>query len=152
VFNQFTADLDHAAVREGDKLLLVDRSPTRLLQVARALNKQLVSSGYELSLRIGAHSGFWRLNPDLSGVQHPEVSDIIGIAARIEPLAKPGDIVVSQRFIEDARRSGYDIDKGSRPVTQEYVGVDRYDPQKGVLISKEGIERPKRMPLYLIES
>jgi hypothetical protein len=151
VFNQFTADLDHAAIREGDKLLMADRSPTRLLRAARALIKQLRTSGYELSLRIGAHSGFWRLNPDLDGVQHPEMSDIIGIAARIEPIAKPGDIVISQKFIDDARRYGYDIDRESpRLVTQEYVGHDRYDAEDGVLISKDGVETPKRIHLYVI--
>ena len=153
VFNQFVGDLDHAAIREGDKLLLADRSPLRLLHAARALNKQLGSSGYELSLRIGAHSGFWRLNPDLEGVQHPEVSDIIGIAARIEPIAKPGDIIVSQRFVDDARRCGYDIDRESpRRVTQQYVGADHYHPQDGVLVSKEGIEAPKWMHLYVLQS
>jgi class 3 adenylate cyclase len=153
VFNQFAADLDYAALREGDKLLLADRSPMRLLHAARALNKQLGNSGYELSLRIGGHSGFWRLNVDLEGVQHPEVSDIIGIAARIEPIAKPRDIVVSQRFIDDARRCGYDIDRESpRLVTQEYVGADRYDSQEGVLISKEGMETPRWMHLYVFES
>jgi hypothetical protein len=153
VFNQFTADLDHAAIREGDKMLLADRSPTRLLHAARALNKQLASSGYELSLRIGAHSGFWRLDPDLEGVHHPEVSDIIGVAARIEPIAKLGDILVSQRFVDDARRCGYDIDRESpRLVTKAYVGEDRYDAHEGVLISKEGTETPRWTQLYVIKS
>ena len=144
VFNQFTSNLDHATIREGDKLLMADRSPARLLRAARALITQLQTSGYELSLRIGAHSGFWRLNPDLEGVQHPEISDIIGIAARIEPLAKPGDILVSKKFIDDALRYGYEIDRESpRLVTQDYVGGDRYDADGGVLISKEGSEFSK---------
>ena len=153
LFNQFTSNLDHAAIREGDKLLMADRSPARLLRAARALITQLQTSGYQLSLRIGAHSGFWRLNPDSEGVQHPEISDIIGIAARIEPLAKPGDILVSKKFIDDARRYGYEIDREyPRPVTQEYIGGDRYDAEGGVLISKEGIENPKRLQLYVIET
>ncbi len=152
LFNQFATDLDYATLREGDKLLLVDRSPMRLLHAARALNRQLGNSGYGLSLRIGGHSGFWRLDFDLAGVQQPEVSDIIGIVARIEPIAKPRDIVVLQRFIDDARRCGYDIDRESPlPVTLEYVGEHRYDPREGVLISKEGMEAPKWMHLYLFE-
>jgi hypothetical protein len=153
VFSQFTSNLDHAAIREGDKLLMADRSPARLLRAARALITQLQTSGYELSLRVGAHSGFWRLNPDLDGVQHPEISDIIGIAARIEPIAKPGDILVSQKFIDDAQRYGYEIDRESpRLANQEYVGGDRYDAEGGVLISQEGKETPRRVHLYVIES
>ena len=35
VFNQFTSNLDHAAIREGDKLLIADRSPARLLRLPR---------------------------------------------------------------------------------------------------------------------
>ncbi|HKN30989.1 MAG TPA: hypothetical protein VJY34_25200 [Roseiarcus sp.] len=153
VFNQFTSILDHAAIREGDKLLIADRSPARLLRAARSLIVQLRTSGYELSLRIGGHSGFWRLNPDLEGVQDPEISDIIGIASRIEPLARPGDILVSQKFIDDAQRCGYEIDRDfPRLVHQEYVGGDRYDAEGGVLISKGGKETPKRMHLYVIET
>lgn len=153
MFNQFTSNLDHAAIREGDKLLIADRSPARLLRAARSLILQLRTSGYELSLRIGGHSGFWRLNPDLEGVQDPEISDIIGIASRLEPLARPGDILVSQKFIDDAQRCGYEIERDfPRLVHQEYVGRDRYDAEGGVLISKEGKETPKRVHLYVIET
>ena len=153
MFNQFTSSLDYAAIREGDKLLIADRSPTRLLRAARALIAQLQTSGYELSLRVGAHSGFWRLYSDSEGVQHPQISDIVGIASRIEPLAKPGDILVSQKFFEDAQRCGYDISR-ERPclVRQEYLEGDRYDAALGVLISKEGKEAPVRMQLYVIET
>src|SRR3984957_5597581 len=91
----------------GDHLVLADRSPGRLLRAARGLSAQLLASGYNLQIRIGAHSGFWKLNPALEGVQHPEISDIVVVAARIEPLAKPGDILLSQQFVDDAQRYGY---------------------------------------------
>jgi hypothetical protein len=97
-----------------------------------------------------AHSGFWKLNPALEGVQHPEISDIVAVAARIEPLAKPGDILLSQQFVDDARRYGYDFE-GKLPlrVDQEYVGPERYQPEDGVLISKEK-ETAQRVQIYVI--
>ena len=88
LFRQFTRDLDYANTSAGDHLVLADRSPGRLLRAARGLSAQLLASGYNLQIRMGAHSGFWKLNPALEGVQHPEISDIVVVAARIEPLAK----------------------------------------------------------------
>ncbi len=59
--------------------------------------------------------------------------------------------MVSEKFIDDAQRCGYEIDRKSpRLVNQEYVG-DRYDAEGGVLISKEGKETRKRIKLYVIE-
>ena len=149
LFKQFTRELDYADARAGDNLVLADRSPGRLFRAARGLNAQLSLSGYNLQIRIGAHSGFWKLNPALEGVQHPEISDIVVVAARIEPLAKPGDILLSQQFVDDARRHGYDFE-GEVPllVDHEYVG-DRYQAGAGVLISKEK-EAEQRVQIYLV--
>jgi class 3 adenylate cyclase len=133
----------------GDHLTLADRSPARLLRAATGLTAQLYASGYNLQIRFGAHSGFWRLNPDLEDIQHPEISDIVGVAARIEPLAKPGDILMSQQFVDDAHRYGYEFD-GEFPslVDHEYFGVDRYRAGVGVLISKER-EADQWLQIYL---
>ena len=150
LFRQFTRELDYANVAAGDNLILADRSPGRLLRAARGLNAQLFISGYNLQIRIGAHSGFWKLNPALEGVQHPEISDIVVVAARIEPLAKPGDILLSQQFVDDARRYGYDFEgEVPSPVDHEYVGGDRYQAGAGVLISKEK-EADQRVQIYLV--
>jgi hypothetical protein len=93
------------------------------------------------------------MSPDLDGVPHPEISDIIGIAARIEPIAKPGDILVSQKFIDDAQRYGYELGaEAPRLVDPDYVGAERYDSEGGVLISQEGKESPRRAHLYVIFS
>jgi hypothetical protein len=98
---------------------------------------------------MGAHSGFWKLNPALEGVQHPEISDIVVVAARIEPLAKPGDILLSQQFVDDTGRYGYRFeDEAPSLVDDEYVGVQRYQPGAGVLISKEN-EAAQHIPIYL---
>jgi hypothetical protein len=150
LFRQFTSDLDYASRSAGDSLILADRSPGRLLRAAIGLGAQLGGSGYNLQVRVGAHSGFWKINPDLEGVQYPEISDIVVVAARIEPLAKPGDILLSQQFVDDARRYGYDFE-GKQPlrVDHEYVGPERYQAEHGVLISKER-ETVQRVQIYLL--
>jgi len=149
LFRQFTRDLDYANTSAGDHLVLADRSPGRLLRAARGLSGQLLASGYKLQIRMGAHSGFWKLNPALEGVQHPEISDIVVVAARIEPLAKPGDILMSQQFVDDAQRYGYRFEEeGPSPVTDQYVGAGRYQVGAGVLISKDS-EAVQHIPIYL---
>jgi hypothetical protein len=150
LFRQFTHDLDYANTAAGDSLVLADRSPGRLLRAAIGLGAQLGVSGYNLQIRIGAHSGFWKLNPALEGALHPEISDIVVVAARIEPLAKAGDILLSQQFVDDARRYGYDFE-GDLPVLidQDYVGPERYQAGDGVLISKDR-EAEQRIQIYLI--
>ena len=122
------SDLDYANTSAGDHLVLADRTPGRLLRAARGLSAQLLASGYNLQLRMGAHSGYWKLNPALEGAQHPEISHIVVVAARIEPLAKGGDILLSQQFVDDARRYGYRFEEeGLSVVDGQYVGVQRYD-------------------------
>jgi class 3 adenylate cyclase len=119
------------------------------LRAARGLSAQLLASGYNLQMRVGAHSGFWKLNPALEGAQHPEISDIVVVAARIEPLAKPGDILLSQQFVDDAQRYGYRFEEdGFSLVTDQYVGAQRYQAGAGVLISKDS-EAAQHIPIYL---
>jgi hypothetical protein len=152
LFRQFTRDLDYAITSAGDHLVLADRSPGRLLRAARGLNGQLSASGYNLQIRMGAHSGFWKLNPALEGAQHPEISDIVVVAARVEPLAKPGDILLTQQFVDDARRYGHRFDEGAPSLVDDhYVGAQRYQAGAGVLISKDS-EAAQHIPIYLFES
>jgi class 3 adenylate cyclase len=150
LFRQFTGDLDYASMSSGDHITLADRSAARLLRAAAGLAAQLNASGYNLQIRFGAHSGYWRLNPDLDGVRHPEISDVVSVAARIEPLAKPGDILLSQQFVDDARRYGYGFD-GELPSLADdaYFAAGRYQAGVGVLISKER-EADQRIQIYLL--
>ena len=71
LFRQFTRDLDYATMSAGDHLVLADRSPGRLLRAACGLGGQLSASGYNLQLRMGAHSGFWKLSPGVEGAAAP---------------------------------------------------------------------------------
>ena len=79
----------------------------------------------------------------------PEISDIVAIAARIEPLAKPGDILLSQQFVDDARRYGYRLEEEPPSlVDDQYVGAHRYQAGAGVLISKDS-ETAQHVQIYL---
>ena len=102
---------------------------------------------------MGAHSGFWKLNPALEGAQHPEISDIVVVAARIEPLAKPGDILLSQQFVDDARRYGYRFEEEGLVARRRsnMSALQRYQAGAGVLISKES-ETAQHIPIYLFGS
>ena len=151
VFRQLTSNLDYAITSSGDRLIIADRSPSLLLRAAQGLLGQLENSGYHLQMRIGAHSGFWRLNQELEGIAQPEISDVVGVAARIEPLARPGDILLSQQFVDDANRCGYDLDQHALTIVDDnYVDAARYEAGVGVLISREGREAPQRMSLYKV--
>ncbi len=153
LFKQFTRDLDYAnAVPAGDSFIMADGSPAMLLRAARSLIAQLYASGYGLELRIGAHSGYWRLTPDFEGVRRPEISDIVGVAARLEPLAKPGDILVTQQFVDDAGRYGYDFE-GAFPsrLGDEYFGPERFREGLGVLVSKDR-EAPQWVQIYRVRN
>jgi class 3 adenylate cyclase len=103
-------------------------------------------------MRVGAHSGFWKLNLASEGAQHPEISDIVVVAARIEPLAKPGDILLSQQFVDDAQRYGYRFEEeGFALLDDQYVGAQRFQAGAGVLISKDS-ETAQHIPIYLFGS
>lgn len=122
------------------------------MRAARGLSGQLSASGYNLQMRVGAHSGFWKLNPASEGAPHPEISDIVVVAARIEPLAKPGDILLSQQFVDDTQRYGYRFEEeGHSLVDDQYVGAQRFQAGAGVLISKDS-ETAQHIPIYLFGS
>src|SRR5690606_24047899 len=82
VFTQFTRDLDFAEAGQGDHVVLVDRSALRVIRASRSIASALQNSGYNLNLSCGAHSGHWRVNNDDSGVAPPDISSILGVAAR----------------------------------------------------------------------
>src|SRR5258708_17642774 len=103
-------------------------------------------------MRIGCHSGHWRMNLDPDGVAHPEMSDIVGVAARLEPLGKPGALIFTQTFLDDARRLGSSIDREAfRPIVDEDVSTpESFDRVKGLLLSKKK-EAEQWFPCFIIE-
>jgi hypothetical protein len=96
-FGKATRRLQHAKASEGDKFVLADGSPVKLLNALQLLSGKLQDSEFGLRLRAGGHSGFWRLSGDMV---EPQITEIVGIAARLEPLAEPGGLAVSEKFIK----------------------------------------------------
>jgi len=139
VFAQHTNGLDFAQTSGGDSLVIADRSPIRLIRSIKSLATSLRKSGYNLQMRVGAHSGHWRLNLDDDGGAHPEMSDIVGIAARLEPLGKAGAMIFTDKFLDDARRMGSSIDTEIfRPLRKDDTSnPEAFDDDKGLLISKK---------------
>lgn len=97
-FERATSELQLKELSGGDSFLLADRSALRIIEACRSIAAQLAGSEYGISVRVGGHSGFWRLG----SAEHKEVaiSDIVGVAARIEPHAERNTILVSEQFFK----------------------------------------------------
>lgn len=80
----------------GDETLSIFPSSVAAVQAALAIQESL-SQNEELSVRIGIHVG------DILLREGRLVGDGINVAARIRPLAAPGQICVSERAYEDVR-------------------------------------------------
>ncbi|MDX1540718.1 MAG: hypothetical protein R3349_04885, partial [Geminicoccaceae bacterium] len=95
-------DLAVAYASDGDAVLLVDPNPRQVVMAALALRKRLSRSPYECDLRFGGDAGFI----ELSG-EGPEARARTGlalmVAARLEPHAAPGTILVTGQFIDSWR-------------------------------------------------
>ena len=150
IFKQFASNLDYAFPSGGDNLLLADRSPDRVLRAIRALSRSLYKSNYAMQLRAGSHSGFWKISWDKNGAPQPEIIDIVGVAARLEPRAQPGHVLLSEQFVNDAERMGYKFDPPLKPFTSDYSPNVHWDPVKGVRISKE-TEKEEWVVLYYLD-
>lgn len=142
LFRRNTLDLDFSEVSGGDSCVLADRSPIRVLRACFKIMAQLSSSGYKLNLRVGGHVGHWQIRHDDDGVAHAEISDILGVAARIEPHARPGDILVTEEFVKVCIDVGFDLENlDERRVGNEYFKNRLVKKGGKVNIGKSGKER-----------
>jgi adenylate cyclase len=94
----------------GDGFLLEFASAVQALRCAIAIQTTLNAQTDGLQLRIGVHQG----------EVVPEGDDLLGdgviVAARLEPLAEPGGIVMSSRVKEDAAgKMALEVDDLSEP-------------------------------------
>jgi class 3 adenylate cyclase len=96
----------------GDGILAVFDGPARGIRCARTIRQEFGSMGIEV--RAGLHTGEIELRQDdISGIA-------VHIAARVEALASPGEILVSRTVVDLVAGSGIDfIDRGE----QELKGV-----------------------------
>jgi adenylate cyclase len=133
----------------GDGLLAEFRSGVQAVQCAIALQQALAARADGLQLRIGLHSA------DVV-VQHDGdlLGDGINIAARLEALADPGGICISERIREDAAgKIAFDVeDLGTpalkniaRPVRVYRVVPGRAPPNAAAVaaMAREGPATPR---------
>jgi class 3 adenylate cyclase len=92
-------DLAVAYASDGDAVLLVDPNPRQVVMAALALRQRLLRSAYGCDIRFGGDAGF----VELSG-EGPDARARTGlalmVAARLEPHAAPGTILVTGQFVD----------------------------------------------------
>lgn len=142
-------DLAVAYASDGDAALLVDPNPRQVVMAALALRQRLLRSAYGCDLRFGGDAGF----VEIAG-EGPEARGRTGlallVAARLEPHATPGAILVTGQFIDAWRdllgASGLrarDIEPHEVPDLRESDG--RFD------LAKPGGEAPMLRRLRLLD-
>jgi class 3 adenylate cyclase len=142
-------DLAVAYASDGDAALLVDPNPRQVVMAALALRQRLLRSAYGCDLRFGGDAGFVEI-----ASEGPEARARTGlallVAARLEPHAAPGAILVTGQFIDAWRdllgASGLrarDIEPHEVPDLRESDG--RFD------LAKPGGEAPMLRRLRLLD-
>ena len=151
-FERFAEDLALAQITDGDRFVAADSRPERLLRAIRALMAQLDASSYGLELRVGAHCGHLIMIREGSGPLTVASTESVGVAARLEPLAKAGDVVVSATFAEAAARLEYRLlPERCRPLDATYAPDARYLGDNRVVISKPHEEPPEAIAAYVVD-
>ena len=92
-------DLVVAEATNGDSALLVDPNPRQLVIAALALRQRLLRSAYACDLRFGGDAGFVEIAGEGRGAQARTGLALL-VAARLEPHAPPGAILVTGQFVE----------------------------------------------------
>jgi class 3 adenylate cyclase len=113
-------DVAVAYASDGDAVLLVDPNPRQVVMAALALRQRLLRSAYGCDIRFGGDAGF----VELSG-EGPETRARTGlalmVAARLEPHAAPGTILVTGQFIDAWRNLLGSSGLSARPVEPQEV-------------------------------
>ena len=84
---------------DGDAALLVDPNPRQVVLAALALRQRLLRSDYGCEMRFGGDAGFVELAEDGAGPQARAGLALL-VAARLEPHATPGTILVTGQFVD----------------------------------------------------
>jgi class 3 adenylate cyclase len=142
-------DLVIARSMDGDAALLVDPNPRQVMLAALALRQRLARSDYGCEMRFGGDAGFVELAEDGAGA-HARAGLALLVAARLEPHAAPGAILVTGQFVDAWREllgaGGFE----ARPVEPREVAMlresdGRYD------LAKPGGEAPMLRRLMVLE-
>jgi class 3 adenylate cyclase len=142
-------DLAIARASDGDSALLIDPNPRQAVMAALSLRQRLLRSDYACDIRFGGDAGFVELTADGSGAQ-PRAGLALMVAARLEPHAPPGAILVTGQFVAAWRDLLGATRIRSRPVEPAEVpslreSDGRYD------LAKPGGEAPMLRRLLLLD-
>ena len=142
-------DLAVARATDGDSALLIDPNPRQVVMAAMALRQRLLRSDYACDLRFGGDAGFVELAGEGPRAQARAGLALL-VAARLEPHARPGTILVTGQFVEAwrdllgaSRVQARPVEPGEVPQLRESDG--RYD------LAKPGGEAPMMRRVILLD-
>jgi class 3 adenylate cyclase len=92
-------DLAVAQATDGDSALLVDPNPRQVVIAAQALRQRLLRSAYGCEIRFGGDAGFVDIVGEGESARARAGLALL-VAARLEPHAAPGAILVTGQFVE----------------------------------------------------
>ena len=134
---------------DGDAVTLVDPNPRLVVLAALALRQRLLRSDYGCEMRFGGDAGFVELVEDGPSPQARAGLALL-VAARLEPHAAPGTVLVTGQFVDAWRdllgAGGFE----ARPVEPREVPLlpesdGRYD------LAKPGGEAPMLRRLMMVD-
>ena len=138
-----------ARAMDGDAVTLVDPNPRLVVLAALALRQRLLRSDYGCEMRFGGDAGFVELVEDGPSPQARAGLALL-VAARLEPHAAPGTVLVTGQFVDAWRdllgAGGFE----ARPVEPREVPLlpesdGRYD------LAKPGGEAPMLRRLMMVD-
>lgn len=92
-------DLAVAYASDGDAALLVDPNPRQVVMAALALRQRLLRSAYGADIRFGGDAGFVEITGEGSDARARTGLALL-VAARLEPHAPPGEILITGQFVD----------------------------------------------------
>ena len=142
-------DLAVARATDGDSALLIDPNPRQAVMAALSLRQRLQRSDYACDIRFGGDAGFVELMGEGEGAQARAGLALL-VAARLEPHAPAGTILVTGQFVEAwrnllgaGRLRARPVEPGEVPQLRESDG--RFD------LAKPGGEAPMLRRLVLLD-
>ena len=92
-------DLAVAYASDGDAVLLIDPNPRLVVMAALALRQRLLRSAYGCDIRFGGDAGFVEITGEAPDARARTGLALV-VAARLEPHAQPGAILVTGQFVD----------------------------------------------------
>jgi class 3 adenylate cyclase len=142
-------DLVIAQATNGDSTLLIDPNPRQVVIAALALRQRLLRSAYGCDMRFGGDAGFVEITGEGESAQARTGLALL-VAARLEPHAPPGTILVTGQFVDAWRDllgagglSAPAVEPHQVPLLRESDG--RFD------LAKPGGEAPMLRRLRLLD-